>query len=310
MKPNIFIGYTTESYEIANRVKNFFSPDFECTLWSEGVFGANESFLGTLLKSAGMFDFGFMILSADDETFSKNKWFKSPRDNMVFEFGLFLGNLGKDRAFLIAEKGCKMPTDMSGITYTHYETRMEAGKKIATESLERELARLKSQVTENAQLGHLGIFASTVLANSYFDNFVKHAASWIQTRRFISFGGKRYRTGELKIVIPNKLDSDMKKSAMEFYRSKGLAEGTIKHTNRAYPVKYDPKSGEDKVAIYDIPTTLSGIYRAIYLHFSARHTGKSTAQLMVENRELSNFRRVLQILINGDAHCRNCVRIE
>lgn len=61
MKPRIFIGSSFEGLSVAKRVKDFFQNDYDCFLWSDDIFKNNESFLETLVKSASLFDFGFMI---------------------------------------------------------------------------------------------------------------------------------------------------------------------------------------------------------------------------------------------------------
>ena len=66
MKSRIFIGSSSEGLSVAERIKEFFEPEYECYIWNDGVFKYNEGFLETLLKSASLFDFGFMVFAADD----------------------------------------------------------------------------------------------------------------------------------------------------------------------------------------------------------------------------------------------------
>lgn len=86
MKPRIFIGSSSEGLSVAKRVKDFFQNDYDCFLWSDDIFKNNESFLETLVKSASLFDFGFMIFSADDEATIRDNHFETPRDNILFEY--------------------------------------------------------------------------------------------------------------------------------------------------------------------------------------------------------------------------------
>lgn len=37
MKPRIFIGSSSEALDVAERIKDFFSPDYECFLWTDDV---------------------------------------------------------------------------------------------------------------------------------------------------------------------------------------------------------------------------------------------------------------------------------
>ena len=45
----------------------------------------------------------------------------SPRDNVVFEAGLFGGALGIRRTFIIHANGSKLPTDLIGLTAVRYD---------------------------------------------------------------------------------------------------------------------------------------------------------------------------------------------
>ena len=311
MKPRIFIGSSTEGLEVAKRIKTFFSSDYDCFLWTDDIFKNNESFMETLVKSASLFDFGFLVFSADDESIVRNEHFETPRDNILFEYGLFLGRVGLDRAFVIAEKESKIPTDMLGITQTRYEViTNDKNEKIATESLEDGLKKLKKQIDENVKLGHLGLLPSTVIAISYFEGFVKLAAEWIMENipgKII--GDKVYNKGILYIKMPDSLDTDIKKSAMLFYKKMGLTESKIDTKHRSYPVHFATKEDNDILEIYDMPTILSGIDKAIDMYFRVGHIGKTVEQQLTEENEMNNFRRVLQLLINEDAFCRECVRI-
>lgn len=311
MKPRIFIGSSTEGLEIANRIKTFFSPDYECFIWNDGIFQCNESFLDTLVKSASLFDFGFMVFSADDKSVVRDENFESPRDNILFEYGLFLGRVGLDRAFVIAENTAKIPTDMLGITQTRYDVEINRqGKKVATNSLEVGLEKLKKQIDENLHLGHLGLLPSTVIAISYFEGFVKLAAEWIvDSTPNLELEGKKYNEGILYIKIPDTLDADIKKSATLFYRKQGLHEAKMTTGHRHYPIHFVAKEDNDVLEIYDMPTILSGIDKAIDMYFRVGHIGKSNQQQLAEDNEMNNFRRVLQLLIDEDAFCRECVRI-
>ena len=311
MKPRIFIGSSSEGLSVAKRVKDFFQNDYDCFLWSDDIFKNNESFLETLVKSASLFDFGFMIFSADDEATIRDNHFETPRDNILFEYGLFLGRVGLDRAFIIAEDEVKIPTDILGITHTRYKVKLDSdGNKVATDSLEEGLTKLKKQIDENVKLGHLGLLPSTVIAISYFEGFVKLAAEWIMENiPGLEIDGKSYNKGILNIVLPNTLDADVKKSATIYYKKLGLQESKIETKHRSYPVHFATKGDHDSFEIYDMPTILTGIDKAIDMYFKVGHIGKKTEQKLAEENELNNFRRVLQLLINEYAFCKECVVI-
>ena len=312
MKPRVFIGSSTEGLEVAKLVKVSLSTDFDCIVWNEDVFEANENFLETLLKAASLFDFGVMVFSSDDETKVRHDFFETPRDNVMFEFGLFLGRVGKDRAFVIQEEGCHLPSDLLGITIPNYKTVTDAdGKKIIDkDSLEVLLQSIKKRMVDSIRLGQLGLLPSTVLAIGYFDNFVNLVADWIsQDAKGLEVGGKRYKTARLKVVIPSDLDSDIKRRATIYYRNLELDENQLPTVHRPFPIHVSSAADGDELVIYDMPTTLNGINKAIDMYFRKGHLGKSEEQNLAEEHEMANFESVLSILINQNAFCRNCVEI-
>ena len=312
MAPRIFIGSSVEGLYVAEYVKEFFSGDYDCVIWNEDVFKSNKSFLDTLLNSASLFDFGFLIFTKDDLSIIRDKLFDNARDNVYFEYGLFLGRLGLDRAFVIAEKGVKIPSDINGYTLTIFESEIGAGgrSEINEKQLSQELGKLKSQIDESVRLGHLGLLPSTVIAISYFEGFVKLVAEWInENYGKIPCGDRTYKSAKLKIVIPSDLDADIKKRAMIYYRKHSLSEYSFHSREREHPIHTSEIAQGDEVVIYDLPSILSGIDKAIDMYFRIGHIGKKEDQKLAEAREMGNFVRALQLLIQEDAFCRDCVEI-
>ena len=90
MKTRIFIGSSSEGLSVAQYVKHrLIQADFEAYLWTDDIFKANNSVLETLLKEASLFDFGILVATKDDYTKKREKEFQTPRDNIIFEYGIF-----------------------------------------------------------------------------------------------------------------------------------------------------------------------------------------------------------------------------
>jgi len=312
MKPRIFIGSSTEGLYAAEYIKRFFSADYDCVIWNEDVFKFNKSFLETLLNSASLFDFGFLVFTKDDVAISRESVFETARDNVIFEYGLFLGRLGIDRAFVVVEEGAKIPSDFLGYTLTQMKTEKTGDGKVKIDVVQfaSELEKLKLQIDDHVRLGHLGLLPSTVIAISYFENFVKLVADWLgENVGAIPCGNKTYQSAKLKIVIPSNLDADLKKRAAIYYRRLGLSESSFTSRGRSYPIHMAEIVEGEQVAIYDMPSILNGIDKAIDMYFRVGHIGKTDDQQLAEDREMGNFVRVLRLLIQEDAFCRDCVEI-
>lgn len=143
-KPSIFVGSSSEGLEIAGAIHNSLNRPFISLLWSQGVFECSQTTIEDLMRVTRETDFAIIVLTADDVTMSRGKKRPSPRDNVIFEMGLFMGALARERTFVIAPKGVdiKIPTDLMGVTCLEYQ--MARGKSI-TNNLQpvlRELRRL------------------------------------------------------------------------------------------------------------------------------------------------------------------------
>src|SRR5579859_1471750 len=101
-KPRIFIGSSTEGKAIAEQVKNELSDMAECKIWYK-QFDLGSSAFEELANKLSLYDYGILIATGDDITQSRKATKHSVRDNIVFEFGLFSGRLGRQRSFLMAE---------------------------------------------------------------------------------------------------------------------------------------------------------------------------------------------------------------
>lgn len=126
MKPTLFIGSSSEALRVAKTVLSLLDDkDVEPSLWNQGVFGLNTSGLEALMKACQDFDYACFVLQKDDVALSRGKRFYTVRDNIIFEIGLFLGALGKDRVFVIFEKGNKpdLPSDLDGINFLDYNSK-------------------------------------------------------------------------------------------------------------------------------------------------------------------------------------------
>ena len=315
MKARIFIGSSTEGLSVAQKVKDFFSADYECYLWNDGIFKYNENYLETLLKEANLFDYGILVFTKDDYTKSREKLFDSPRDNVVFEFGLFLGRLGRDNAFIIQEENVKLPSDLFGITNPSFKykkpKRLCFKKSVSLDesSLNNSLNKMKKQIDEKIHLGVLGMLPSTVLAIDYFDNFVKPICESLSANKETL---EKYKCAsyQFRIILPKDLDSDIKKKANLFYKEKDFNPIAIDSTSRSYPLYVAIDTVNSKAILSDMPTTLNGLDKAIEMYLRKGHIGKSNEQNLLENRELRNFEKVLRSLINEDAECRQYVEVE
>lgn len=124
MKPRVFIGSSTEGLEVARAIQLNLDHEAEVVVWTDGVFSLSQTAFESLARTLDTVDFGIFVLSADDSVVTRGSTHLVPRDNVIFELGLFAGHLGIDRTFLLhcrEKKPFKLPSDLLGITTATFE---------------------------------------------------------------------------------------------------------------------------------------------------------------------------------------------
>lgn len=126
-RPSLFIGSSTEGQLVAQEVASKLENYVESTMWGDGFFNLGMGTLESLTNQLDKFDFAIFVLSPDDTLETRGQNYASPRDNVLFELGLFMGSLGRSRTFIVyaAGKDLKLPSDLAGITMTSYHTRQD-----------------------------------------------------------------------------------------------------------------------------------------------------------------------------------------
>ena len=127
VKQTVFLGSSGEAAWIAKEIEGAFRSSNSIALdaWYHfGSWDAGRATLEVLEKRLEEADFAILVLSDDDLTVSRGSVpTPAPRDNVLLELGLFMGRLGRDRAFFLFPKtgGIKIPSDLYGITGFPYE---------------------------------------------------------------------------------------------------------------------------------------------------------------------------------------------
>jgi hypothetical protein len=126
-RPFVFVGSSTEGIPIAKALQAGLSECCDITLWSQGIFEPSFGYLESLVKALELADFAVLILTPDDLTDRRGAEANSPRDNVIFELGLFIGRLGRQRCFFVHDKTLpiKIPSDLLGIAAATFGKRSD-----------------------------------------------------------------------------------------------------------------------------------------------------------------------------------------
>lgn len=121
--PVLFIGCSAESLEIAEELElGLKHVEVNVLIWKNGVFTASDVVIDKLQTIVNETDFALFVFSPDDKVESRRMEYNAPRDNTIFELGLFMGKLERNRTFILKEtkSDVKIPSDLLGITELTY----------------------------------------------------------------------------------------------------------------------------------------------------------------------------------------------
>lgn len=81
---------------------------------------SGKTIIEKLENNTNEIGFAVILLTADDEgkALGETNLNKRARQNVVFEMGLFMGILGRERVMLLLEDGVEKPGDLDGVVYT------------------------------------------------------------------------------------------------------------------------------------------------------------------------------------------------
>src|SRR4029079_13315116 len=123
MKPRIFLGSSGKQAKLVQALTHGLAEVADVEPWTT-VFNPGVSTLDRLVGLTREGDFAAFVFAQDAWTGSPADpaatGQAAPRDNVVFEAGLFGGALGMRRTFILHAKGAKLPTDLLGMTAVRY----------------------------------------------------------------------------------------------------------------------------------------------------------------------------------------------
>ena len=128
-KPRIFLGSSGEQAKLLRAIARGLSEVADVEPWTT-TFNPGRSTLDRLVELSQEVDFAAFVFAQDDWTTSSASQTAqaSPRDNVVFEAGLFGGALGIRRTFILHANGSKLPSDLLGLTSIRYDPATSAAE--------------------------------------------------------------------------------------------------------------------------------------------------------------------------------------
>jgi len=123
-KPSVLVLSSHEALPVARAVQQELYHHHNVELWTQGFFAPSEVTIESLIKKLSSTDFVVALFAPDDALQPKAGAadLRCPRDNVVFETGLAIGILSRQRVFVLCESdpSLKLPSDLSGFNMLSY----------------------------------------------------------------------------------------------------------------------------------------------------------------------------------------------
>jgi len=140
-KPRIFLGSSGKQEKLLQALTRGLEDVARVEPWTTS-FNPGTTTLERLLELTHEVDFAAFVFAQDDWTTNSplvsappESGQASPRDNVVFEAGLFGGALGMRRTIILHAKGAKLPSDLLGLTCVRYEATTPAEMRAVNQKL-------------------------------------------------------------------------------------------------------------------------------------------------------------------------------
>ena len=140
-KPRIFLGSSGKQQKLLQALTRGLEDVAHVEPWTT-AFNPGTTTLERLLELVREVDFAAFVFAQDDWTTNSppvsdlsGAGQASPRDNVIFEAGLFGAALGMRRTFILHASGAKLPSDLLGLTRVCYEATTPAEMKVINQKL-------------------------------------------------------------------------------------------------------------------------------------------------------------------------------
>ena len=317
IKPNVFVMSSSPGRTVSDAVVEVLreTDELDVVYWP-GAFAKGAPFMETLRTATLRFDFGVLVITPDDTAHVRGVKVTQPRDNVIFELGLFLSALGTRRALpILVSKGGKppsLPSDLLGVEMIRVDVRR--GRRIRGE-IEETAEALRNEMVARHKVPEYGLLPATALAIGYFINFVQPLLQSIGAYRELRIGGRQHRVPpgawRLSICIPESLREATRERWAEVADRLTLEQAQVEMPKdapmlRPYPFRVSVSRGDGTLAIYDTPTTLRTAYDSV------RKLMPNAPQRdldLADERSVSDFESTLQRLMEENGLPRERVEL-
>ena len=122
-KPRVFVGSSVEGLDVAGKIQSALQHDCYIELWNQISMPGLSTAIEKLEDILDKYDYGIFVFTPDDQIEKRDNQTKVPRDNVIFEAGLFIGCKGRSHTFIVHPRDLEiqLPSDLAGVDPVKYE---------------------------------------------------------------------------------------------------------------------------------------------------------------------------------------------
>lgn len=294
IKKKLFIGSSTEELGLAQVAKSILEKDFDVTIWNEkvwdtSVFKINQNFLSDLLKASLQFDFGILLGTNDDKVIFRGKEVMQPRDNVLFELGLFTGRLGTSKCAFLIDKEVKLLSDFNGLSLAYFD-------KSKMDTFTSAVDDIRSLFLSSSD-DEINFFPSATLASVYFENLIVPICRFIIENNGFTSNEIHYKKCKINVIIPDRINEDVNLQFEKLKSSISTENVSFKYAGRPRHISIDTQIKNDTLEFIDFPTIITGINHAISNLLPNDFNKLSPDYNSILERELRRFITTLKKLL-------------
>lgn len=294
IKKKLFIGSSSEELPLAESAKSILEKDFDVTIWNEkvwdtSVFKINQNFLSDLLKASLQYDFGILLGTNDDKVIFRGEEVLQPRDNVLFELGLFTGRLGTSKCAFLIDKEIKLLSDFKGLSLAYFDKKENGSFEFAVNQIK--------DLFLSSDDDEINFFPSATLASVYFENLITPICRFLIENGGFTSKEVHYRKCKVNVIIPDRINEDVN---LQFERLKSsiVTENvSFKYAGRPRLISIDTKIKNDTLVFIDFPTIITGINHSIANLLPNDFNKLSPDYNSILERELRRFITTLKKLL-------------
>lgn len=249
-RPRVFIASSSEglpeAQALLSGLQARLGDSADVRLWTS-EFGLSRTYIEALELQAREADFAVAVFSPDDRITSRAKRQQAPRDNVIFELGLFIGALGRPRCFVVHRKDVdlKLPSDLLAVVSADF---VQSPGQALADALAPRCEQIARRVRELGALRRISPAA-----------MVRREQSLLMAARLRGDWWERIRGPGQSAISFFRIDYDE-------------AQETLRLRGQAFDVAGQPSAHWAGFAVELQPERLRVVYRWTGTHPSAPHT--------------------------------------